>query len=120
MQRRFTKRLAGFRELKCSKRLAPLGADSLELRRLSLELIFVYTTMFCLNDVNHYERVSDRHDLRQDRPTKCTSKTESPVRNSRTITFLLTMVNRQTKNTGQHAAIVTDKPKTLGSAHRRE
>ena len=42
MQRRFTKRLSGYRDISYDTRLRLLGAESLELRRLKLDLIMMY------------------------------------------------------------------------------
>ena len=42
MQRRFTKKLSGYRHLSYDTRLHLLGAESQELRRLKLDLIMMY------------------------------------------------------------------------------
>ena len=42
VQRRFTKRLSGYRHISYDTRLRLLGAESLELRRLKLDLIMMY------------------------------------------------------------------------------
>jgi hypothetical protein len=51
VQRRFTKRLPGLGELNYPARLALLKVDSLELRRLRADLIFVYKIVFGLIDL---------------------------------------------------------------------
>ena len=51
VQRRFTKRLKGTIELQYSERLAILGAETLELRRLKADLTYIYKIMFGILDV---------------------------------------------------------------------
>ena len=46
VQRRFTKRLLCCCGLQSSERLTKLGVDSLELRRLRFDLIFMYMILF--------------------------------------------------------------------------
>ena len=50
-QPRFTKRLKGMAELQYSERLAILGAETLELRRLKVDLMYIYKFLFGLLDV---------------------------------------------------------------------
>jgi len=52
VQRRFTKRLLCYCGLQYSERLAKLGADSLELRRLRLDPIYVYKLLFGMVDAD--------------------------------------------------------------------
>lgn len=47
VQRRFTKRLENMHELSYCDRLAVLGAESLEVRRLKADLILMYKCLFC-------------------------------------------------------------------------
>ena len=51
VQRRFTKRLKGMAELQYSERLLILGAETLELRRLKADLMYIYKIVFGLLDV---------------------------------------------------------------------
>ena len=48
VQRRFTKRLAGMNGLPYEQRLTKLGIDSLEVRRMRADLIFMYKIVFGL------------------------------------------------------------------------
>jgi len=52
LQRRFTKRLVGMKDLNYDERMHQLGLSSLELRRLHLDLIFCYKVVFGLVGVN--------------------------------------------------------------------
>jgi len=52
VQRRFTKRLHGLKDLSYAERLQCLNIPSLELRRLHLDLLFCYKIMFGLVCVN--------------------------------------------------------------------
>jgi hypothetical protein len=52
VQRNFTKRLPGFTHIDYDGRLAKLNIDSLELRRLHLDLICVFKILFGLIDVH--------------------------------------------------------------------
>ena len=52
MQRRFTKRLHGLRDLPHPERLTLLNVHSLEVRRLHFDLILCYRIVFCLVKVN--------------------------------------------------------------------
>ena len=52
VQKRFTKRLPGFNFLDYHERLALLGLESLELRRLKADLCMTYKIMFNLVDLN--------------------------------------------------------------------
>jgi len=52
VQRRFTKRLKGLKNVPYSDRLRRLGLPSLELRRLHLDLIFCYKLVFGLVSVS--------------------------------------------------------------------
>ena len=52
VQRRFTNGLAGFKYLSYCDRLARLNCDSLELRRLRSDLIFLYKVFYGLVDVD--------------------------------------------------------------------
>ena len=52
VQRRFTKRLCGLRNLSYCDRLTKLGLRTLELRRLHLELLYCYKIVFRLDNVN--------------------------------------------------------------------
>jgi hypothetical protein len=55
VQRRFTKRLPGLKHLSYESRLAVLGIEKLELRRLKQDLITAYKILFGLLDVNANE-----------------------------------------------------------------
>ena len=55
VQRRFTKRINGLRELSYRERLQVLNLDSLECRRLRFDLILTYKILFGLTNL----RVSD-------------------------------------------------------------
>ena len=48
VQRRFTKRLPGFAALDYQSRLAKLGIESLEIRRLRQDLVYTYKILFGL------------------------------------------------------------------------
>jgi len=52
VQRSFTKKLPGLRHLAYTKRLEVLGTESLELRRLRYDLIYVYKMLFGLVELN--------------------------------------------------------------------
>jgi len=52
VQRSITKRLPGLKSLSYSKRLEVLGIDSLQVRRLRCDLIYVYKMLFGLVDLN--------------------------------------------------------------------
>ena len=52
VQRRFTKRLPGLQHLTYCQRLNKLQLESLELRRLRLDLTFAYKLVFGLTDLN--------------------------------------------------------------------
>ena len=52
VQRRFTKRIPGMKNLTYYQRLRALGIESLELRRLRADLLFTYKLVFGLLDVN--------------------------------------------------------------------
>jgi len=52
VQRRFTKRLKGLKNVSCRDRLCRLELPSLELRRIHLDLIFCYKLVFNLVSVN--------------------------------------------------------------------
>lgn len=52
VQRRFTKRLRGLRNLSYTDRLITVGLPSLELRRLQIDLIYCYKIVFGLVKVN--------------------------------------------------------------------
>ena len=52
VQRRFTKRLVGMKDLNYDERIHRLGLPSLQLRRLHLDLIFGYKVVFGLVGVN--------------------------------------------------------------------
>ena len=52
VQKRFTKRLPGFNVLDYHERLALLGLESLERRRLKADLYMTYKIMFNLVDLN--------------------------------------------------------------------
>jgi len=52
VQRRFTKRLRGYRHMSYVDRLAKLGLPSLELGRLYLDLIYCYKVVFGLVKLN--------------------------------------------------------------------
>ena len=51
VQRRFTKRLRGLRDVAYTERLNRLGLPTLELRRLQLDLIFCYKIVFGLTSL---------------------------------------------------------------------
>ena len=51
VQRRFIKRLKGMIELQYSERLAILGAETLKLRHLKADLMYIYKIVFGLLDV---------------------------------------------------------------------
>ena len=50
VQRRFTKRLPGMQNFTYHQRLVSLSLDSLELRRIRLDLIYTYKIVFGLCD----------------------------------------------------------------------
>ncbi len=52
VQRKFTKRLLGFKSLDYKTRLYRLGLDSLEMRRLKQDLIYTYKILFGHVDVD--------------------------------------------------------------------
>ena len=52
VQRRFTKRLPGYVSLDYDSRLTKLDLESLELRRMHLDLILVYKILFGLIDID--------------------------------------------------------------------
>ena len=52
VQRRFTKRIPGMKNLTYYQRLRALGIKSLEVRRLRADLLFTYKLVFGLLDVN--------------------------------------------------------------------
>ena len=52
VQRRFTKRLPGMNNMTYYQRLRALGLESLELRRIRIDLLFTYKIMFGLVDLN--------------------------------------------------------------------
>jgi len=62
VQRRFTKRIPGLKDLTYCQRLARLKLDSLELRRVRLDLMFTYKLVFGLTDL----KLSDFFLLRSD------------------------------------------------------
>ena len=62
VQRRFTKRIPGLKDLTYCQRLARLKLDSLELRRARLDLMFTYKLVFGLTDL----KLSDFFLLRSD------------------------------------------------------
>ena len=51
VQRLFTKRIPGLKDLRYCQRLARLKLDSLELRRIRLDLIFTYKLVFGLTEL---------------------------------------------------------------------
>ena len=51
VRRRFTKRIPGLKDLTYCQRLARLKLDSLELRRIRLDLTFTYKLVFGLTDL---------------------------------------------------------------------
>jgi len=55
VQRRFTKRLRGFRNISYAERLKLLNLDTLEARRLKFDLIYCYKIIFGLVPVNSDE-----------------------------------------------------------------
>jgi len=65
VQRRFTKRLPGLQHLTYSQRLNKLHLESLELRRLRLDLIFAYKLVFGLTDLNPNKFFKLRTDYRR-------------------------------------------------------
>ena len=52
VQRRFTKRIAGLRDLTYADRLNVLNIDSLEVRRLRFDLLYTYKALFSLIQVD--------------------------------------------------------------------
>ncbi len=52
IQRQFTRRLPGLKDVSYSNRLAFLSADSLELRRMHLDLLFLYKLLHGFTDVD--------------------------------------------------------------------
>ena len=52
VQRRFTKRLSGLSNLTYCQRLTKLNIDSLELRRIRADLIFMYKIVFGILDLD--------------------------------------------------------------------
>ena len=67
VQRRFTRRLIGMRELNYYQRLQQLGLESLELRRIRIDLLFAYKIVFKLLhvDISDFELIQNT-----DRPTR--------------------------------------------------
>ena len=61
VQRRFTKRLRGCKNLTYTDRLIKLALPSLELRRLHLDLIFCYKMVFGLIKLNFSDFFSFLH-----------------------------------------------------------
>ena len=55
VQSRFTKRLPGMKALTYHQRLVKLRLQSLEFRRIRLDLVFAYKVIFNLVDVNRDE-----------------------------------------------------------------
>ena len=55
VQRRFTKRLPGIKAFTYHQRLVKLRLESLEFRRIRLDLVFAYKVIFNLVDVNRDE-----------------------------------------------------------------
>jgi len=53
VQKRFTKRLVGMADLDYSHRLATLGLESLELRRLHHDLLYTYKILSNRMDINY-------------------------------------------------------------------
>ena len=66
VQPSFTKRLPGLSNLPYTKRLEVLGIDSLEIRRLRYDLVFVYKMLFGLVDL----KFSDYFTLRTSSTTR--------------------------------------------------
>ena len=71
VQRRFTKRLNGLRDLPYSVRISKLNDDTLELRRLKLDLVMVYKVVHNLVNLNFEDlfhinrgRITRGHELR--------------------------------------------------------
>ncbi len=62
VQRRFTKRLPGLSNLAYCQRLAKLNMDSLELRRIRADLIFMYKIVFGIIDLDCEDFVVLRKD----------------------------------------------------------
>ena len=66
VQRRFTRRLIGMRELNYYQRLQQLGLESSELRRIRIDLLFAYITILFLHvDKSDFEFIQNT-----DRPTR--------------------------------------------------
>jgi len=78
VQRRFTKRLKGLKNVSYSDRLCRLGLPSLELRRLHLDLIFCYKLVFNLVSVNFSRFFEFSHVQKSEKPevmrTNCTNE----------------------------------------------
>ena len=51
VQKHFTKRIPGLKDVTYCQRLARLKLDSLELRRVRLDLMFTYKLVFSLTDL---------------------------------------------------------------------
>ena len=62
VQRSFTKRLPGLNNLTYAQTLYVLGIESLELRRLRNDVVFVYKMLFGLVDMNFDEYFTLRAD----------------------------------------------------------
>ena len=62
VQRSFTKRVPGLNYLTYAQRLCVLGIESLELRRLRNDVVFVYKMLFGLVDMNFDEYFTLRAD----------------------------------------------------------
>jgi hypothetical protein len=58
VQRKFTKRLKGFNKLSYPDRLSRLGAESLQLRRLKLDLVLFYNILHGFVDVDTYSLIN--------------------------------------------------------------
>jgi hypothetical protein len=52
VQRRFTKRIVGLHDMSYADRMSVLQLDSLEMRRLRLDLLFAYKILFGFVDIN--------------------------------------------------------------------
>jgi len=74
VQRRFTKRLRGYKNLTYTDRSTKLALPSLELRRLHLDLIYCYKIVFGLIKLNFSDFFSFPHRSPEGMPTKFTSQ----------------------------------------------
>ena len=67
VQRRFTKRLPGIGHLTYRERLSALNLESLEIRRLRLDLLLTYKIMFGMTDIDSHKLFCPRANIKPTR-----------------------------------------------------